>query len=200
MHKCHVMVALMGFMTVIYSAQSKGLSYCVDTNTCYCEAPNQFEGEILLTSKNSNKSPQTVYLTYDFANRQQRFDYVTDNITIIEKEEHGVFDQYTINSSTGQCVFHAMSQPMEQVGVPSNFSSQTNFTIGGELQVTSFIYPASKKDDSGAELIFTTSRCIPVFASGGSDDHREAVYRNINLGITNPAVFHTPANCTLTEQ
>jgi hypothetical protein len=202
MQKCHVILALTGLMTVIYSSQSKSFGVCVDPSTCYCVAPIQFEGEILLTNKNSKKPPQTVNLTYDFANRQRRFDYVADNITIIEKEEHGVFNHYTI-MSTGECGFHLESELMGEVGVPSNFSSRTDFTIGGELPVTSFIYPATKKDDSRAraELIFTSNintsayKCLPVFTSGGSNDPRETLYRNITLGIRNPAVFHTPANC-----
>ncbi len=166
----------------------------------YCAAPSQFEGTMLVVEaqRGPKHPPRIVNWSYDFADRRERFDWLTGTgaiaRTIIQKEIAGIAYQYDIAPS-GDCSYRELPDGMQQIGVADDFLSEADFTIGGELEASRFMFAADHRGNKpGAVLVVAKKTCIPIFFQGDARAQK-LVYRDITVGIRNPNVFNTPPSC-----
>jgi len=173
----------------------------------FCCTPTQWEGEAAGFSRRNNETFHE-YISYDFANRRMRIDiferiYEKDEIkrlskTVIEREVQGMTYIYDIFPN-GTCFYHNPQHSVQQMCVRADFSHKYDYTIGGTLEVSLFVY---QHDEYQEDLVFTRQKCLPV--SGYYMMHHERQrptlefdvnFWNIQLGIRNPNIFNPPGNC-----
>jgi len=118
--------------------------------------------------------------------------------TLIEKDVQGVTYIYDIEKD-GSCTYKQGTQDIRQFCVRSGFTHRFDFTIGGALDVSLFQYRGRDFDE---DVEVAKKSCIPIagFAFNHHERHHwhmdfDIRFWNIQLGIKNPYVFKTPADC-----
>jgi len=172
-----------------------------------CCSPQQWEGDAAGFSRRNNET-FFEYISYDFANRRVRADlyeriWFNHEIkivqkTLIEKEVQGVTYVYDIEKD-GTCTYKQNDHEVRQMCVRSGYSHKYDYTIGGELQATLYQY---RQRDYDEEVEVASKTCIPIagFVFNHHERHNwhmdfDIRFWNVQLGIRNPNVFNTPADC-----
>jgi len=163
-----------------------------------CTAPAQFEVQVLQISPVPGHAPQVVNWSFDYINQRQRFQFLRESgaiaSTIVQTSISGTLYQYQFTPS-GSCTYKALPQELQQVVVANNFISQTDFTIGGTLLASQYVFPPAHRG-SGPLYVVTSDTCLPIFTQEDNGTKKK-VYRNATTGIKDPSVFSVPETCTL---
>jgi len=165
-----------------------------------CCAPEQWEGEA--SGIDRERSLRFFeYLSYDFTNQMLRVDFYADvkqkyyQGTLIERYDMG--KSYLIDEN-GNCKSEALSGYLKEVCVPNGYQNSVQFTLGGELACTAYIY---EDFQNISDFTVATDGCIPIngqFLQRSPHNatwEGEVTYWDITTGIRNPNVFNVPSKC-----
>jgi hypothetical protein len=161
----------------------------------------------------TGNSQQTVNWIYDYTNMRQAFQYLASNGSVAQTVLlfYNKQLEYVVTPSSGHCKMGPLQTSMPQAGVPGSFLSATDWTIGGSLPVTgylfNFLFPygpilanvpigASLQQFVGqqVELVVAQTNCVPVSWSWGLAAV-VADFRNY-VPTVDSAAFNLPQSCT----
>ena len=184
-----------------------------------CATVNQFTATVVFTGSSlqafTGNSQQAVNWTYDYTNSRQAFQYLASNGSVTQTALY-LYDrqlQYVITPSSGRCEMSPLPSRMPQAVVPGSFLSATNWTIGGSLTVTGYLYDflfpfgpilpnvpttssAQPLFGQQVELVVSQNSCIPVsWTWNWGLAAVVAEFRNYVPSV-NSSTFTPPQNCT----